>query len=83
VEYGCPLCNGIAGVNERCSSCGQLMRDAGMVEDYYGPYSPYDNMDRYEPPLFWELADRMPCVHLFSCSKCGYDKRVGIQRAFF
>lgn len=80
MQYGCPVCNGVARLNMFCPGCGQIMEDVGMIEDYYGPYSPYDNMDLYEPPRFWKLADTLPCVHLFSCSGCGRDKRVGIPQ---
>jgi len=80
LEHGCPVCNGMAGITETCPQCGKIMGDEGMVEDYYGPYSPYDNMDLYEQTGFWILADRLPCVHLFSCPACGYDTRIGFPQ---
>ena len=56
------------------------MIDGGIVENYYGPYSPYDNTDIYELPVFWQLADKFPCVHLFSCFGCGYDLRLAFPQ---
>ncbi len=79
MECGCPVCNGLAVTDRVCPECGETMEDGGMVEDYYGPYSPYDDMDLYEQPEFWEMADEAPCVHLFTCPKCGYDERVGFR----
>lgn len=80
MEYGCPLCNGFVTVEKQCSCCGHEMSDCGMIEDYYGPYSPYENADLYEPQGFWMLANSLPCVHLFSCPNCGFDKRIGISQ---
>ncbi len=80
MEYGCPVCNGMASIAERCPRCGAPMTDAGMVEDFYGPYSPYENMDLYELPCYWQLADDAPCVHLYACPACGYDKRVAFPQ---
>lgn len=80
MECVCPVCNGLTTAEVKCPKCGEMMEDTGMVEDYYGPYSPYDNQELYEPPVFWNLADRLPCVHLYSCPDCGYDERVGVKQ---
>jgi len=78
MEYGCPLCNGFVEAEEYCLWCGHLMTDTGKMENYYGPYSPYDNMDQYEPPYCWGSADTESCVHFFSCPVCGSDKKIGV-----
>ena len=44
------------------------MRDDGPVTDYYGPYSPYFNLE-FESHV---------CHHLFACPECGQDMVVGI-----
>lgn len=80
LEYGCPICNGLFEEDLQCLKCGQIMQDNGRIEDYYGPYSPYDNMDKYEQPFFGGLSEELPCVHLFTCPRCGYDTRVGIEQ---
>lgn len=76
MECGCPVCNGIIVPERLCPDCGEKMKDTGKIEDYYGPYSPYDNEDLYENPELWELAEEGQCVHLYSCQECGYDERV-------
>jgi len=63
----CPLCNDIEEIAVPCT-CGSKMRDAGPVSDYYGPYSPYFNAAFAAPD----------CLHLFTCPRCGQDKRVKI-----
>ncbi|MQL52940.1 hypothetical protein GFC01_11850 [Desulfofundulus thermobenzoicus] len=64
----CPQCNGTERHRETCS-CGAIMRDAGPVADYYGPYSPYFSL-AFEQPV---------CVHLFACPACGRDRRVTVN----
>lgn len=56
------------------------MRDDGMLENYYGPYSPYDNVVTYEPPMLWEHEKREPCIHLFTCQSCAFDIHVGFAQ---
>lgn len=80
MEFGCPLCNGLIEEKIFCPRCGKLMDDAGILEDYYGPYSPYENPDLYEPPGAREAEDRQVCVHLFSCPAGDGDQRVGFRR---
>ena len=80
LEYGCPVCNGLTQIEKFCPHCGCLLNDNGIIENYYGPYSPYDDLDAYEPPVFWNLADVLPCVHLCSCPRCGFDTRIGVNQ---
>ena len=80
MEYGCPLCNGLIQEVIFCPQCGQPMEDVGVVEDYYGPYSPYENAELYNPPEERNAADLKVCVHLFSCPTDASDTRVGFQR---
>lgn len=81
MEYGCPLCNGLTKLNITCPKCGEgYMEDKGQLEDFYGPYSPYDNNDLYDSPALWNKNILEPCIHLFSCEKCGYDHRLGFRK---
>lgn len=80
MEHVCPVCNGLAAAEIKCPQCGETMEDSGRLEDYYGPYSPYDKMDLYEPPQCWDLVEKQPCIHLYSCPDCGYDERVGVKQ---
>ena len=73
----CPLCNNLKVIAEPCPKCGTLMQDAGMLENFFGPYSPYldegilDQADGVGPG---------ECVHLLSCPRCGFDKRIVVDR---
>lgn len=69
----CPLCNGLVVIEKPCPSCGyNFLEDKGLLEGYFGPYSPY---------LDEELLDQVDgvpfalCVHLLACPHCGYDTR--------
>lgn len=54
------------------------MEDQGPVEDFFEPYSPY--IAREEAKM--KNIDSTKCVHLFSCPKCGYDKRITVKEIF-
>lgn len=75
----CPLCNGLIQVEKRCPSCGHLLNDGGSLESYFGPYSPYEEVDDSLQSFLPEYeADK--CLHLLYCPSCGWDKRVGIPK---
>ncbi len=78
MELGCPVCNGFIMINKNCPCCaGGLLEDKGTLEDFYGPYSPYENQELYEPyPAAGGRDCR--CIHLLACAACGFDERVGI-----
>ncbi len=80
MAFGCPVCNGISSVTKPCPHCGNFMEDSGRLENYYGPYSPYDNMELYKPLEAWNPADTLACIHLFSCPGCGYDSRLAFRQ---
>ena len=70
VSMICPLCNGLKNLYiHTCPECGDDMQDQGMISGFFGPYSPYEEL---------EMANKSSdekCVHLFSCSRCGNDFR--------
>jgi hypothetical protein len=70
VEKICPLCNGMAAIEGNCPLCDSQLVDGGAVENYFGPYSPYMDVNSLRGPG----ADRR-CVHLLYCPACGYDER--------
>ncbi|MGI6684420.1 MAG: hypothetical protein ACOX47_02775 [Bacillota bacterium] len=74
---GCGLCNGVSTPG-LCPICGSEMEDLGMVEDYKGPYSPYQDAELIE----WEHKNNkqgaLICIHLVECPKCKYNERLEI-----
>lgn len=70
MEKQCPICNALQSVAVHCLYCDGVLADAGPLEDYRGPYSPYMDID--------SLQDCHPdsqCVHLLICQSCGRDTR--------
>ena len=67
-DAGCPLCNSLISLHQVCPQCNQALLDGGRVEDFLGPYAPYEELD-----TDWE-----PCTHLIYCPACGQDWRVAI-----
>lgn len=63
----CPACSGLLKNGPACS-CGEETMDTGPVSDYFGPYSPYFNMN----------FEANQCVHLYKCPACGRDRRIAI-----
>ncbi len=74
---GCGLCNGIAEPG-RCPVCGGPMKDLGMREDYFGPYSPYQDGELIERLHRAEGKDSFICIHLVYCPSCQYHGQVKI-----
>lgn len=81
MAFICPLCNGMEAPSPHCPQCGEAMGDQGMIEDFFGPYSPYQERDLY----MWQQEIGSPelgddyCVHLFYCPHCQYDYHVPIK----
>ncbi len=77
MDLVCPLCNGIKNMNISCPVCSAKLKDNGPIVNYLDDYSPYLSND------ITQLVDGAlhdQCVHLFSCEKCEYDKRIKINR---
>ncbi|MGI6066107.1 MAG: hypothetical protein ACOYI2_06400 [Bacillota bacterium] len=64
--FGCPLCNGVDSPGI-CPNCGVLMEDLGVLENFFGPYDPYED------------ESDGSCVHLICCPNCHYDFRQKVQ----
>lgn len=73
----CPLCNGIEEVEASCPTCGTALEDGGPLENYFGPYSPYEEV---EYQLKGQGSPPDQCLHLFYCPQCGWDERRGINK---
>ncbi|GEN36797.1 MULTISPECIES: hypothetical protein [Aneurinibacillus] len=67
----CPICNGLTHMQHICPSCNHLMEDAGKLESFYDPYSPYREWG--DVAMTNGYLDQLAheCMHIFSCSNCG------------
>jgi Zn-finger nucleic acid-binding protein len=74
LERACPLCNAMEDVKGNCPRCNVNWADGGAVNDYVGPYSPY------ETQLIAGYNTSDYCVHLLYCPICGYDTRVAVDK---
>jgi hypothetical protein len=72
MEIGCPVCNGFLSIGEVCKKCSSVMEDMGRIEDFYNPYSPYEELDLI--PCLQELPGN--CIHLFSCTSCEEEEQI-------
>jgi len=75
----CPLCNGLYRQEPSCPVCGGSLSDSGLLENFTESYRPY--LDR----TILEQNDGLPnsnsqCLHLFTCTDCGFDQRRTIKR---
>jgi len=73
----CPVCNGTQKLNRKCKACQCQMEDAGQIENYYGPYSPYQEQATLNtlPPE----SGPSSCMHLCRCPDCGCEEKVPVQ----
>ncbi len=74
----CPVCNSLAAVGKECPRCGNTLRDAGLLQDYYDDYSAYLDQVVYEDG--YRNYDEDYCVHLFYCPNCHFDVTLGFKR---
>lgn len=63
---GCPMCNGVEPLGQ-CPYCGNKMEDLGMVDDFLGPYHPYQDRNSGK------------CMHLIYCPNCQWDYRREVE----
>jgi hypothetical protein len=71
----CPLCNGFRDFCLYCSQCGGKLDEKGKIMDYFGPYSPYmeiNLMKRVDG--FTETLSQHMCAHLFYCPRCNNEE---------
>jgi hypothetical protein len=66
----CPICNGLYEKIEVCSKCGARMDQAGKLEDYNGPYSPYVGQDTFVLNNDTTVTGDNCCIHLYVCPNC-------------
>ncbi|WP_227761792.1 hypothetical protein [Zhaonella formicivorans] len=78
-DLDCPLCNGTERVTGQCPVCGNGLEDGGILENFFGPYSPYEEV-AYQLQDFPSESELDRCMHLVYCPVCGWDTRVGIRK---
>ncbi|KKM08965.1 hypothetical protein SY88_21175 [Clostridiales bacterium PH28_bin88] len=75
----CPACNGIIPLSHVCPRCGSLMEDTGPISLFYGPYSPYEDLETLVAGDGSGVHAWDRCIHLLACSNCGTDRRVMVD----
>lgn len=65
----CPVCNGMLLLEARCASCGHNMTDLGPCKDYFGPYSPYEEISGVSLEARLQVNGDN-CCHLQECPNC-------------
>lgn len=78
MERVCPLCNGLQQIDTCCPRCGHQLIDAGSLQNFFGPYSPYEEYNMYGSLASFDVAGQ--CVHLFYCPACDFDQRTAIEQ---
>lgn len=55
-----------------CPKCGQSLDDLGLVQDFYDPYSAYEDQKIYEDG--YKGYTEQCCVHLLACHSCSWSE---------
>lgn len=68
----CPLCNGIISPVFQCPNCLNPAIDSGKLEDYLGPYAPYQPDDLSEAHFTMQAdgSTNELCLHIVYCEHC-------------
>lgn len=78
-ELICPVCNGLEEIEFTCPNCSNDTDDCGLINNYLGPYSPYDETYSILSANDTDRENEI-CIHLVSCPLCGKDTRVSINK---
>ncbi|SDI45117.1 hypothetical protein [Paenibacillus naphthalenovorans] len=71
MSYYCAVCNGMELLECACPVCGHPAQDEGKLSDFYGPYSPYRNIDDLKLTNGFIDLEQHICVHSIYCPECG------------
>lgn len=82
MSYICPICNGLDQLHVVCSKCSHLLDDHGKIDDLWGPYSPYREIDDLKLTNGFEDVKNHQCIHIVSCPHCGTDQVVSVNEVF-
>lgn len=79
MNHLCPVCNGFSSLLENCPRCGHPLDDAGRIYDYYGDYSPYQEIDDAKMANGYRDRQHHQCLHAGWCSLCGEERTVIVE----
>ncbi len=74
----CPICNGLASLNEICPNCGSPMDDYGKASDYTDPYNPYEEAQISAEDA---ITGDGSCIHFLQCPNCNEIKDHAVNRS--
>lgn len=70
--YTCPVCNGFTTILQSCPNCHHLLQDQGRFMDFFGDYSPYQEIELSKRSDGWIDLKNHLCPHQLYCSHCGH-----------
>lgn len=75
----CPVCNGLESINKACPQCRATSEDLGRMSDWFGPYSPYREIDDLKMTNGCLDRTHHTCIHMCQCTVCGLNFLCGIE----
>ena len=78
MEKLCALCNGLYKISIGCPQCSEGLQDLGLVQDFFDPYSAYEDQKIFEDGYKGYTAEY--CVHLLACASCGWQEYRSMKR---
>lgn len=75
----CPICNGYYPLQQKCSRCDSSVVDEGRLDQLYGPYSPYREIDHIKLTNGYMDASQHLCIHVVHCPNCTHEELSFIQ----
>ncbi|SFT01369.1 hypothetical protein SAMN05428962_3685 [Paenibacillus sp. BC26] len=67
----CPICNGLEQLTAICPLCSLQTDDYGRLEDFAGPYAPYQPDTYTNNETIPSLSQsEQSCGHIVYCSNC-------------
>lgn len=70
--HTCPICNGFWALTQACPFCHEPLSDHGRVSDFFGDYSPYQDIELCKRSDGWIDLKSHTCPHQLLCANCGY-----------
>ncbi|AQS59554.1 hypothetical protein B0537_10970 [Desulforamulus ferrireducens] len=74
----CVLCNRLYTLNYLCPRCGDVLADQGLIQDFFDPYSSYEDQKIYEDG--YQGYTEECCTHVLACGKCGWYEYKALHR---